>query len=99
MKKIIKYYRKAWFKVEYEVGEIAVNFKAWKITGLNEETPENSEVSIGPPQITGYIKWDDCIDFKQDDHYCGMHHAEQTLMLMRSIQNFKNSLGGVFSDS
>ena len=98
MEKITKYYPDAWFKVEYEVDEIVVNFKAWRIRALDEEVPENSEIDSGEPDIEGRIKWDGCMNFKQDDHYCGMYHAKQTLILMTEIYKFKGSLGGSFEE-
>jgi hypothetical protein len=98
MKKIIKYYPEAWFKVEYEVEEITVKFKAWKIQSLDEDNPKKSDIGNDEPNIEGYIKWDGCLNFKQDDHYCGMYHAKQTLLLMTEIYRFKSSLGGSFED-
>ena len=98
MAKIVKFYPEAWFKVEYDVEDIVVNFKAWRIYALDEENLENSDVVIKEPNIEGYIKWDGCMNFKQNDHYCGMYHAKQTLMVMTKIYKFKSSLGGSFEE-
>ncbi len=95
MENIVKYYPEAWYKVEYEVGEVVVNFKAWKIDALDEKYLENSEIEDNP-SIIGCIKWDGCMNFKQDEHYCGMYHAKQTLMLMTEVYRFKSNLGGSF---
>jgi len=92
MKKIVKYYPEAWFKVEYEVNETSIGFKAWRIKALCEECPRNSELEDSEPCIGGYIKWDGCMNFKQNDHYCGMYHAKQVLMLMSEIYQFKDMI-------
>jgi len=35
--KTIKYYPEFWYKLEYEVEELKITFKAWKIILLNED--------------------------------------------------------------
>ena len=91
MKKIVKYYPEAWFKVEYEVHETYINFKAWRIKSSDEERPQNLVFEDRETCITGSIKWDDCMNFKQNDHYCGMHHAKQVFILMSEIYQFKDT--------
>jgi hypothetical protein len=93
---IIKFYPQAWFKVEYTVNEITVDFKAWEITGLDEENPEQSEIQDKEPVITGFIKCDGCCEFDYSTHICGIHGAEHFLELMKEIYKFKGSLGGSF---
>lgn len=97
-RKEIKFYPEAWFKVEYEIQECSVDFKAWKIEGLDEDEPENSTIEEGDPNIKGNIKWDGCMNFTQDDHYCGLYHVEQTALLMTEVYKFKGSLGGFFEE-
>jgi hypothetical protein len=74
--KVIKFYTDAWFKVEYTVNKVSVNFKAWEIDGLNEDNPELSEIQDKKPVITGYIKWDGCCKFNYKTHYCGIYKAK-----------------------
>lgn len=91
-KKVVKYYPSAWFKVEFENdGEGRIEFKAFKITSLNEDSPSDSKIN-NIPSIEGVIKFDDCIDFKQDDHYCGLHHAEQVYELMRELYKYNQQM-------
>ena len=91
MKNITKYYTKAWFKVEYEIYDFYINFKGWKIQELNELNPEVSNID-NETSIEGHIKWDDCMNFTQEDHYCGIHNAKQTLILMTEIYKFKKKI-------
>ena len=91
---IIKFYPEAWFKVEYTVNEITVDFKAWEITGLDEENPEQSEIQDKDPAITGFIKWDGCCEFEYITHICGIHGAEHFLELMKEIYRFKGLVFG-----
>lgn len=85
----VKYYADAWFKIEYEINDISIHFKAWKIDSIDEENIENSDIHSKDPEITGFIKWDDCMEFKHEPHYCGLYHAEQTLLLIKHIYGFK----------
>jgi hypothetical protein len=96
--KVVKFYTEAWFKVEYTVNDITVDFKAWEITGLDEENPEQSEIQDEVPVITGFIKWDGCCEFDYSTHICGIHGAEHFLQLMKEIYQFKGSLGGSFME-
>ena len=94
-KTVIKFYEDAWYKVEYVIGEITLDFKAWKIIGLDGE---NSEVEK-EPHVWGTVKWDDCVNFMHEEgysHYCGIHHVEQYNLLWNEIYKFKWSLGGSF---
>lgn len=92
-----KYYEDAWFKVEYDIQEVTVYFKAYKISGLDTDNLENSDTEE-EPNIEGSIKWDGCMNFNQSDHYCGVEHAEQTLLVVKEIYKFKESLGGSFAE-
>jgi len=89
---IIKFYTDAWFKVEYIINDTRVYFKAWKIEVSNEENPEQSQIRDETPEITGYIKWDGCMEFKHEEHYCSIEHAEQTLLLMNHIYKFNEEI-------
>ena len=44
------------------------------------------------PSVTGYLKWDGCMEFEQDEHYCSLDHAQQTFLLMQHIYE---KLGGL----
>jgi len=93
----IKFYPEAWFKVEYTVNEMDVDFKAWEISALDEENIEQSETQK-EPVIKGFIKWDGCCEFDYSPHYCGIHNAEQFLILMKEIYKFKSGLGEPFTE-
>lgn len=96
--KVIKVYPDAWYAIEYEVDEAVTHFRAWKIDSFNPDDLYNLD-DIGVdwivPEIRGLIKFDGCMEFKQEEHYCGLHHAEQTLMLMQYIYEFNGSLDEV----
>lgn len=95
-KTVVKYYEDAWYKVQYVINEITLDFIAWKIIELDGE---NSKVGK-EPYIRGTIKWDDCVDFVHEEgrhyHYCGIHHVEQYNLLWKEIYKFKWALGGSF---
>ncbi len=95
MKKETIIYPNSWHKVNYEIEDTLVNFEAFEITGLDEESPELSEFD-NEPAITGFIKWDGCCEFDYSTHYCGIHNAEKFLSLMKEIYKYKGSLGGSF---
>ena len=84
---IIKYYLDAWFKVEYSIDKPVINFKVFKFKTIDKDNPEKSETDE-EPTITGFIKWDGYCEFDYSEHYCGIHHAEQFLMLMKEIYAF-----------
>lgn len=90
MKQQTKYYSEFWYKLEYQVDETRVLFKAWKITGLDEGDLINSDIE-DEHTIDGYIKWDGCMEFHQKEHYCGIHHAKQTLGLIEEIYKIGES--------
>ena len=85
MKNEIKFYKDIWYKVEYEIRDVVLDFKAYKIIGFDDECETK-------PQLFGYLKWDGCMEFTQEEHYCGIYHAEQTYMLMKEIYEFGNKL-------
>lgn len=95
---VVKFYPKSWFKVEYTVDEMTVDFKGWEISGLDEENPDLSEIQDKNPVITGFIKWDGCCEFDYGTHICGIHMAYNFLELMKEIYRFKGSLGGSFME-
>jgi len=90
--KIIEYYLEAWFKIEYEICDYFINFKAWRIFACDEENPDQSTLENDIPNIIGYIKWDGCMNFEQNDHYCGIYYAEQVLLLMQKIYEFNSKI-------
>lgn len=98
MEKTIKYYPNSWFKVEYEVEDSTVHFKAWKIQSLDEKNIEKSVLSDTIPNLVGSLKWDGCMNFKQNDHYCGIYNAKQILTLMSEIYGFTRGLGDPFDE-
>jgi len=95
--KPIKFYPEAWFKVEYDVYETYIDFKAWEIDELDEQNIEDSTINENEV-MKGFIKWDGCCEFDYGTHYCGIHKAEQFLLLMKEIYKFKSSIGGCFTN-
>ena len=93
---IIKLYPEAWFRVEYMVNELAVDFKGWETEHMDAETESQSEMQ-SDPEITGFIKWDGCCEFDYGSHYCSVNKAEQFAILIKEIYKFKSSLGGSFT--
>jgi len=87
MKSEIVYYADCWFKVEYSASDYNMDFIATRIEGMNEENMELS--TFGQSEsIKGNIKWDGCMNFVQDDHYCGLVFAEYCLQLMTHIYKY-----------
>ncbi len=89
------YLPEIWYKLDYDVEESCMNFKAYRIESVDEE---NTGLSVckTTPDIEGSIKWDGCVNFTQDAHYCELEHAEQTLALFKTIyklaqENIPNS--------
>jgi hypothetical protein len=89
--KIIKFYKESCFKVEYNVNEWTIDFKAWEIDALDEQNIEQSEIQSQEPVINGYMKFDGCCEFDYSTHYCGIHDAEKFLLLMKDIYQFKEN--------
>jgi len=82
------YLPEIWWMLEYEVKETEIEFEAFKIVGLDDTVPENSDLEESP-EITGYIKWDECVNFTQDSHYCDLEYAEQTFCLFKEIYKLR----------
>jgi hypothetical protein len=81
----------AWYKIEYTTSEYKIDFKFFKIDGLNEEEPDKSDIQQ-EAVITGYIKWDRCCEFKHEEHYCRLEHAEQTFMAWTALYELHKSI-------
>ena len=82
------YFIAIWWVLEYEIEETTIEFKAFKIIGLDEYIPENSTIEVNP-EITGHIKWDECMEFSQNSHYCELERAEQTFGLFQEIYKLR----------
>lgn len=85
-----KYYEDAWYKVCYERLYHRINFRATKIIEMDEEKIEDSKLEP-QHQIEGFIKSDGCMEFEQDEHYCGLQQAQQTYSLMQRIYDYAES--------
>lgn len=83
-KKFTRHYPELWYKVDYKIIDTYIEFTAYEIHSLNEDKVSESEISI-EPNIKGVLKWDGCINFNQDSHYCSIYQAEQTLGLFKEI--------------
>jgi hypothetical protein len=95
MTKETKWYSECWYKVEYQVNEYTIDFRAFKIDGMDEEDISKSTTEE-TSSVKGFIKWDGCMEFTHEEHYCGLYHAEQTLGLMKEIYIYKGQAGGNF---
>ena len=87
---VTEIYSDCWHKVEYDIKEVYINFKAFTIESLDEEILEHSEFSE-EPVIIGFIKWDGCMEFNYNTHYCGIQNAIQFLELMKHIYEFNKT--------
>ena len=88
----IKYYADCWYRVEYYLkDELSLYFKAYKITKLNPEKLEDSKYDASP-SIEGDIGWNGCMEFTQNEHYCGIDYAKQTYKLIQHIYEVADKL-------
>ena len=75
--KTIKY-KELDYKVDYIGDDIKIDFEVYEIN-------ENDH-SI----MRGYIKWDGCINFVQNSHYCSLENAKSIYLLFKEIYAYKN---------
>ena len=85
------YYPDCFYKLEYKSDETVIHFRAFKIEALDEYVIGDSQVEA-VASMTGWIKFDGCMEFSHLEHYCGIHSAEQTLELIREIYDLKISI-------
>jgi|SRR5690606_35370180 len=88
--KTIEILEKAWFRLEYEIKDSWIDFKAYKINKINTVAgtgDADTEDYDNEPSFEGYIKWDGCIEFNtvNQRHFCGIHHAKQDFILFKRL--------------
>ncbi|MGH1339007.1 MAG: hypothetical protein ACRBFS_23020 [Aureispira sp.] len=86
-KEIVKYYCDAWFKVVYTEGEVYLNFKAYKIEGLDEENLENSDVEE-EHEVEGEVRYDGLMNIKANQQYVNLDYAHQTYLMIKHVEKF-----------
>lgn len=62
-----------------------IEFECFEIHGGDIDTRSS---------IKGSIKFDGCVNFTHDDHYCGIHRAEQVLELFKEIYKYAEKTFG-----
>lgn len=89
-----EYITEAWYKVNYTISDAPKNmeFLAYKIQSICDLVIKDSTCSSNP-EIKGYMKWDGCLEFEQNSHYCDIEHAEQTLMLFKRLYEIAKQNG------
>ncbi len=78
-------YLDCWYKVDYELDEnkVVLSFEAYKIISTDDENSSNYETA--DKSIEGFIKWDECMEIKIEDHFCTQEIAMQLPMLINHI--------------
>ena len=94
--KVIRFYPDLFFKVEYIADEFHLDFAVYGIRTLDTDHPEKSEIDEDEV-MTGFIKWDGCMDFNYSDHYCYAGAADKFAALIKEIYKYKSSLGDPFT--
>lgn len=82
-----KYYPELWYKIDFTNRGHALDFEATKISALVDEDISKSDFD-SEPELTGTMKWDGCVNFKHEAHYCEVQEAIQANLLWIEIYKY-----------